>query len=81
MDFEKLHDLSCGVKTWTYFLLENTIMMSKLACALKHGDFENGYVLRSYEHEFYYLKDHMEELIIKYKELEKFCNENNIKEL
>lgn len=79
MDFEKLHNLSGTVRTWTYFLLENSIAMSKIACALSHGEFERGYVLRSYENEFYYLKQHMGELIEKYNELEKFCNENNIK--
>lgn len=79
MDFEKLHELSCSVKTWSEFLLENAICMSKHACCLQHGDFASGFVLRSYENEFYYLKTHMEELILKYRELEKFCDENNIK--
>ena len=78
MDFEKLHDLTGSVRTWAYFLLENGITASKIACSLSHGDFENGYVLRCYENEFYSLKKNMEELILKYKELEKFLNENNI---
>lgn len=51
MDFEKLHDLSGTVRTWTYFLLENAISLSKIACSLAHGEFERGYVLRSYEND------------------------------
>lgn len=78
MDFEKLHDLSGSVRTWTYFLLENAIAASKIACSLSHGDFERGYVLRCYENEFYSLRQNMEDLILKYKELEKFLIENNI---
>ena len=78
MDFEKLHELSGSVRTWTYFLLESAIAASKIACSLRHGDFERGYVLRSYENEFYYLRKNMRELNEKFKELEKFFNENNI---
>ena len=78
MDFEKLFELTGSVRTWAYFLLENGISASKIACSLSHGDFERGYVLRSYENEFYHLKQNMKELIEKYNELEKFCNENNI---
>lgn len=78
MDFEKLHELSSSVRTWTYFLLENAIAASKIACSLRHGEFEHGYVLRCYENEFYNLKKNMEDLILKYKELEKFFNENKI---
>jgi hypothetical protein len=78
MDYEKLHELSGSVRTWAYFLLENGISLSKIACNLSHGEFEHGYVLRSYKNELYYLRKNMEDLIEKYNELEKFCNENNI---
>ena len=78
MDFEKLFELTGSVRTWAYFLLENSIAASKIACSLSHGEFERGYVLRSYENESYHLKQNMIELIEKYKELEKFLNENNI---
>jgi len=78
MDYEKLHELSGSFRTWAYFLFENGISLSKIACNLNHGEFENGYVLRSYKNELYNLRKNMEDLIEKYNELEKFCNENNI---
>lgn len=78
MDFEKLYNLSSTVKTWTDFLSDHTVSTTKISCMLYHGVFEKGFVLSCYENEFYYLKKYMEELILKYKELEKFYNENNI---
>lgn len=79
MDYEKLHALSCSVNTWCNFLLENAVITSNFASMLFNKFSNEDDILALYKHEFYFLKKHMQELILKYKELEKFCSENNIK--
>ncbi len=76
MDYEKLHDLSCSFKTWCNFLLENAVITSNFAYFNKFS--KEDYILSLYKNEFHFLKQHMQELILKYNELEKFLNENNI---
>lgn len=81
MDFEKLYDLSCSVNIWTEFVFEHSIAIKKISCSLSgclRTAIENDFFWRCYENEYYNLKKNMEDLILKYKELEKFFNENNI---
>lgn len=81
MDFEKLYDLSCSVNTWTEFVFEHAVVIKKISCSLSgdlRTEIENSFLLRYYENEYYHFKKNMDDLILKYKELEKFLNENNI---
>ena len=81
MDLEKLYDLSCSVNTWTEFVFEHVVAIKKISCSLSGGlrtAIENDFLLRCYENEHRHFKKNMEDLILKYKELEKFLNENNI---
>ena len=78
MDFEKLHDLSCSFHTWCGFLYENAAINSNFACMLSNKTSNVDFILMCYKNEFHFLKRHFEELYEKYKELEKFLNENNI---
>ena len=82
MDFEKLYDLSSSVNTWTEFVFEHAVAIKKISCSLSGGirtAIENDFLLRCYENEYCHFKKNMEDLILKYKELEKFLNENNIR--
>lgn len=81
MDLEKLYDLSCSVNTWTEFVFEYAVAIKKISCSLSGGlrtVNENYFLLRCYENEYFHFKKNMEDLILKYKELEKFLKENNI---
>lgn len=81
MDFEKLYDLSCSVNTWTEFVFEHAVAIKKISCSLSGGfitAIENDSLLRYYKNEYSHFKKNMEDLILKFKELEKFLNENNI---
>ena len=82
MDFEKLYDLSCSVNTWTEFVFEHAVAIKKMSCSLSgslNTAIENDIFLRCYKNDYFHFKKNMEDLILKYKELEKFLNENNIK--
>lgn len=87
MDLEKLYSLSCTIRTWSDFVLQHATTTTEYSSLLSHecsfdkkfcGTTQFNYLLRCYKNQFYYLKNSMEDLILKYKELEKFCNENNI---
>lgn len=79
MDFKKLHDLSCSVHTCSTFLSENAAIISNFACMLSNKTSNEDFILTCYKNEFHFYKKHFEELDEKYKKLEMFLNENNIK--
>lgn len=80
MDFEKLSSLSCTVNTWAQFVLEHATTTNEYSYVLKYYQNNCDFILSLYKKEFYYLKKNIEEINEKLKELEKFLNENNIKE-
>ena len=79
MDFEKLCSLSCSVNTWAEFILEHAATTNEYSYALKYYTDNRDFLLGLYKKKFYYLKKNIEEINEKFKELEKFLNENNIK--
>lgn len=78
IDFEKLCSLSCTINTWSEFVLEHAITINEYSYVLKYYPDNLNFLLRLYKKEFYYLKKNIEEINEKFKELEKFLNENNI---
>lgn len=79
MDFDKLFNLSNTVNTWASFVLEHAVTTTEYSCLLRYyKNRDKDFIFSLYKKEFYYLKKNMQDLILKYEELEKFFNENNI---
>lgn len=78
MDFEKLSSLSCSVNSWAQFVLDHSTTTNEYSYILKYYLTNRDFILDLYKKEFYFLKKNIEELNEKFKELEKFFNENNI---
>lgn len=74
MDFDKLHELSCSVSTYTEFALEHSVKTSFLALKLEGN--HRPYLKDWFNQQYDFLERNIENVNQRFKSLKEFLEEN-----